>query len=51
VWKMIKKEFGKIYWKYKDIKKWIKWVVSKLRYNWRFKKVNICKYINLLPQI
>ena len=51
VWKMIKKEFGKIYWKYEDIKRWIKWVVSKLRYNWRFKKVNICKFIILLPQI
>ena len=48
IWKMIKKEFGKLYWKYKDTKTAIKWVISKMRYYKRFKWVDIIKYINII---
>ena len=47
IWKMIKREFGKIYWRYKDIKTAIKWVISKMRYYNRFNCVNIIRYINI----
>lgn len=48
IWKMIKREFGKLYWKYKDVKVAIKWVISKMRYYRRLNKVDIIKYINLV---
>jgi len=47
IWKKIKKEFWKMYWKYDNIKKAIKWAISKMRYNKRFKKVNILYYLNV----
>ena len=46
VWKMIKKEFGKIYYNYSSIREATKWAVNKLRYYRRFKWIDIYKYIN-----
>ena len=47
IWKIIKKEFGKLYHKYKYIKTAIKWVISRMRYYNRFKLVDITNYINI----
>ena len=41
IWKMVKREFGKLYRKYKDTRTAIKWVISKLRYYGRFNELNI----------
>jgi len=48
IWKMIKREFGKIYEKYKDIKRGIKGAIERLRYNKRFKRIDIERYLNIV---